>query len=771
MPDYDYRTLSPDDFETFACELLRAHYNVEFKCFRRSPDGGIDLLATTESGRFIVQCKHYFNSRFSDLRRAARAEKQKMDVQQPNQYLFVTTQDLTLTQQLELADDLAPWVDNVNNIVAMRDLNTMLSQHPGVEQANFKLWMASSAVLSQIVQSGLWFRSEALLEEIQDRVQRFVSNDGYSRARAMLDDKHVCVITGTPGVGKSMIADMLSLTHWYDGWQVVTLESHEISRCWDAWNKETKQLFYLDDVFGQTDLQERLGRDSGPHLARLIDRASRAATKRVVVTSRTHILRDAEMRDERIERSRIAARECVVQLSDYSVMQKARILYNHVYFGDLNRDVVREFVQSRRYLQIVRHRNFTPRLIEQSILQHAIDDQSGSLDERLTTVLERPVLLWGNSFRESLDELSRRILMHVAMHQTRGAGIYNLRRAVSDDSTPIAFTNAIKRLEGSWIRVLQEPGDQMPLVRFHDPSCRDFVLAFLDSQPEYIMDLLRRSESIESPTVVLRYALARTSQDSRKYPRIWEAISANLPEIGHLITRAWEQRSKRPGDEEIDDLSYLLSASQHFELGLTQWIVDHALEISLPDEADLSADALDLLSEIGNRESPLRPAETSNLVLIFRAVASALAMEGNSKWTDLNSALASVREELTDEQYRQCYDTIASHFGTWLDGEIDGIVDNATSAQEARDWISEAETEAHRLFGSERFSFEFENFEQKVTEKFEEFDGAGYLAEYGDRSSSGSTSASLLERITEARDAPRIAGPDEAIDSLFRPLQ
>jgi Mrp family chromosome partitioning ATPase len=99
----------------------------------------------------------------------------------------------------------------------MRDLNILLTEHPAIEQANFKLWMASAGVLERIVRSGLWHRSEALMEEIQDRVQMYVPTRTYQQAVDMLEKNSVCVLTGAPGVGKSMLADMLALTHWVLG--------------------------------------------------------------------------------------------------------------------------------------------------------------------------------------------------------------------------------------------------------------------------------------------------------------------------------------------------------------------------------------------------------------------------------------------------------------------------------------------------------------------------------------------------------------------------
>jgi hypothetical protein len=43
-----------------------------------------------------------------------------------------------------------------------------------------------------------------------------------------------------------MLAEMLLLTHWEAGWQIKTINS-DIEEGWDAWTKNTRQIFYYDD--------------------------------------------------------------------------------------------------------------------------------------------------------------------------------------------------------------------------------------------------------------------------------------------------------------------------------------------------------------------------------------------------------------------------------------------------------------------------------------------------------------------------------------------
>lgn len=58
MPIYDFRNLSPQDFEALTRDLLQAEWNVAIEAFKTGRDGGTDLrYATADGGTTIVQCR------------------------------------------------------------------------------------------------------------------------------------------------------------------------------------------------------------------------------------------------------------------------------------------------------------------------------------------------------------------------------------------------------------------------------------------------------------------------------------------------------------------------------------------------------------------------------------------------------------------------------------------------------------------------------------------------------------------------------------------
>lgn len=709
---------------------MKAKLGIEFEAFRHGPDGGVDLRSTGHDPRVIVQCKHYGGSTFATLKRAAVKEKSKMDALRPKDYYFVTSQDLTLTQKDALLGALRPHAADSGKILASRDLNALLGEHPEIEKNHFKLWIASAAVIQRIVHSGLWERSTALMEEIQDRVRLYVSTTSFGEARQMLERNHVCVIVGGPGVGKSMIADMLALTHWESGWQVVSLASHEVDRCWDMWQKDVKQLFYFDDVFGQTDIQERLGNDSGLTVARLVRRVGSSPSKRMVITSRTHVMRDAALRDEPIDRSSLRARECVVKVGDYTRLLRGRVLYNHLYFSNLSRSVIAQFLRNGGHWRVIDHRSFTPRIIEQVILQDELAEQS-DLEKRMTAALNEPVLLWGPSFRESLDEVARLVLLHLAAYPVIGAPLNELRASsIRQSTTPFEYRRALAQLEGSWIR-LAEVNDLGVCATFNDPSCRDFVLSVLNAEVDYVRSVLEHATDAVQVSQVAAYATSvewtsgsRTDRTARwKYPQLRSYIAGDVGKLVELIKAAWSCGSTMQDYLATETLGSIHRISSQLNLGLDGWIADRLLEVAPAlrryPEVDSGSTTI-LASVLTESDRQLTSAEhvdaCSRLFTGWSSVVSEV-----DEWDDLIAFagwISSANKTSVDPPLLGSSD-FREVFSEWLDGEIDSAFDNSDERDQLDQWLTGIERCTEKVLGLSDVDSKLRDAHERAGEKWD----------------------------------------------------
>lgn len=70
MPSYDFKTLSPIDFEILVRDLLQREFGFTLESFKPGRDGGIDLRRFIgPKNTLIVQCKHYAAAGFAALLR------------------------------------------------------------------------------------------------------------------------------------------------------------------------------------------------------------------------------------------------------------------------------------------------------------------------------------------------------------------------------------------------------------------------------------------------------------------------------------------------------------------------------------------------------------------------------------------------------------------------------------------------------------------------------------------------------------------------------
>ena len=59
MPDYDFHTLSPIDFENLSRDLIQREFGILLESFTSGKDQGIDFRGFLGEENCIIQCKHY----------------------------------------------------------------------------------------------------------------------------------------------------------------------------------------------------------------------------------------------------------------------------------------------------------------------------------------------------------------------------------------------------------------------------------------------------------------------------------------------------------------------------------------------------------------------------------------------------------------------------------------------------------------------------------------------------------------------------------------
>jgi len=291
---YDFKALSPNDFEILVRDLLQAEWGVRLESFRSGRDKGIDLrFAQTRPNQWVVQCKQFAESPFSALVRAVRAEVPKIDKLAPARYVLVTAVRMTPERKEKLTKLIGTYCKGTQDILGCEDLNNLLGRHREVERDHFKLWLSRTSVLQRVLHSGLFGESQAALDRAKTRFRTYVHNSSYRRALKILQKHRVCIIAGPPGIGKTTLADILLVRHAV--WRYSTLAvSSDIRDARNGLVPGQKTLVYYDDFLRKTALVPKLAKNEDRRLVDFIEDVRKSNNMRLILTTREYILEQAK---------------------------------------------------------------------------------------------------------------------------------------------------------------------------------------------------------------------------------------------------------------------------------------------------------------------------------------------------------------------------------------------------------------------------------------------------------------------------------------------
>lgn len=481
MKNYAFsESLSPIDFELLSKDLLEADLGVKFETFREGRDKGIDLRHSPQVGKTgtIVQCKRYGENQLSNLKSSLkRSELPKIRKLDPDRYILTTSVGLTVGQVDELVDLLSPYVKSSGDIYGRDRLNSILSNHSEIEKSHIKLWIGSTGVIDSILNAGTHAVSRDELERTIRAARLYVKNPSFEQALKIIKEYRVCIISGQPGIGKTTLARMLLLYFHELDFEVVKIES-DVSEARKSFHHKKSKFILYDDFLGQTALADKLNKNEDQKLLAFMATVRESKDLVFVLTTREYILNQAKLVYEKLSRERFNHRTCIIDLGTYSRRIRAQILYNHLFFSEMDPAFASALIDRRGYLEIIDHENYNPRLIEfLTDSEWLIGVTAPDYPDFFLSNLDNPEKIWDHAFRRQISDEGRSLLfvlttlptqvlltdLRVAFKAWEGSG----HRAEAD------FINALKELDGTFTKT-DKVRDSI-LVSFSTPSIRDYT--------------------------------------------------------------------------------------------------------------------------------------------------------------------------------------------------------------------------------------------------------------------------------------------------------
>jgi len=386
-------------------------------------------------------------------------------------------------------------------VIGRDDLNNLLTRYPKIERQHFKLWMTSVPIFEEILHGKIKNASREELEKIRDHARYYVQNESFGRALRMLEKHNVCIIAGIPGIGKTILSEMLTLHFINLGYDLVRV-TRDISEASALDYTNQKRLFYYDDFLGQTSLIDKMNKNEDQRLLDFIRAIHRSKVSKLVLTTREYILNQAKMAYEKLALAQFRLETCTIDLSSYTRRIRAQILYNHLYFSDLPESFKRAVLPDTRYLEVIDHSNYNPRIVQFMTDSLRVGDiKPDKYWDTFCLNLDNPVTVWEHAFERQISEESRNLLLALATlpwevfreDAERAFDIFNRDQARLNgrETRSLDFENALRELEGNFVST-RKSRDRI-LLSFHNPSIRDFLIRYIILHPDFLRVLVRCS--------------------------------------------------------------------------------------------------------------------------------------------------------------------------------------------------------------------------------------------------------------------------------------
>lgn len=409
-----------------------------------------------------------------------------------NNYIYITNVELTVNdneKMKEIAEDFS--IENFR-IIHFPEINSFFARNINIKWQFPRL--IGFADLNKIINKSIKERSKAFLEAIQPYLEVFVPTNIYFKAIDVVKEFNFVILEGPPKMGKTMIADAICLSKVPFGFTIYDINKPE--EFFKVYNKNEKQLFLCDDVFGAISVNEFKSEDWVRDLSKILIRLGQ--DHQLIWSSRTSLFREVLLKTKLDENSeKIEPRKVIVEVIKLSRIEKAQILYNHLKLSHIsaqyNKNLINCIISLKK--NIIDHKNFSPEIIRQlctiELKNIAKINNCKKIESRIIDFLNTPDESWKKAFYSLKDEDKLFLITLFSMGSPSSIKQlkikFNKILKFSHRNSINQFELSSQRLFGTFIKKIIYGSKER--ISFYHPSIMD-IIKILSTDDNHIEELL-----------------------------------------------------------------------------------------------------------------------------------------------------------------------------------------------------------------------------------------------------------------------------------------
>jgi len=528
--------------------------------------------------------------------------------------------------------------------------------------------ISSSVALERFLNNDIYAKTDHLISKADKKIKLFVQNKSFGDVVNILKKHQIAVISGEPGVGKTTLAEMVLC--YFIGKKFRPIAVTSANEAYQAYDAKKPTIYYFDDFLGTTFLGDNYDDKEVNQIVELIDLVQSSKNSIIIMTSREYILKQAFQESERLCNSNFLDIKYRLEISEYTKAIRAKILYNHLFYSEIDNQFIEEMVSTKTYNQIIQHPNYSPRIIELMTKNGALQTVNPKdYPNVFLNNLDNPKSIWEHAFTKYISNRARNLLwvllslggtiaskaleQSFRTYHSYACTKYNRQPSATD------YNEAVAEILGSFITT------NGALVLFANPSVKDFLEDLAVKNQTILIDCLYGASSL------------------KQIQNIWKLCKKSQIDLKDHIVKAMLRLQKT---QSINNLTTIEKFSLYLEIyknthneDLLKIINDalkHISQKKISFEHGTISDWVDLgLSFIPLNKTGVMPYETFNFIktIIKDIVSEAHFIE------DFSSIIDALNEALIDNHNKKA---IQEDFLNYLSHKIDDEMTEKTHLRE-----------------------------------------------------------------------------------------